>query len=951
MHLQAPCWLLEAAISRASSTIAILDLLQTPAAANADLACIAAAFKRLVDLRVQHVAAAAGSAASGVSDLKLWDQQVTECARKLSAFTQSAGIPNMQQSTALLHQQGQDAADQEQGSITQQQQQPWCPTTAAVASAAAMVLWATAQLQHRDMRLCSSCLQLFHTTAESATTDAAAAVINAMAAAGRKLPVVYKDQGMQCLQEVLQICTAKLLAAPLALQAELMPQQQDGTRRKARKRDKEQGLQQQGELPHAHFCSGSVGDVLLAQNILQLHAVVGLQLPQQQLHILLATAADDATLAALSDRAAAAALVAVLAAVAELSQLPASQQVGAQQNTWSQPTGQSSTATAYEQQLLEELLMHGLLPRIASATPKQIATSLEALAELAIGRSATTAGGTFLAVELAVARDYARAVFDALVAPSDLASGDAPANESCSSAAEDFLLGWKGEHAASVAVAALRLGVACPKFFAAVASDLLIDAVVADVSATFAGTAEHQKQQQRKRSRVLNVQLEHLVTLCCSAAALQCRTQQLLAYAVQTAQTALTATANSCPSNQQSKQTAGTKRQLQQQLDPVQAMQLAWCTAVMDVPELQLQAKQLVTAAAEALAATAVPAGHKANSATTSVGAAAAARIPDQLLSGVTGLAARMFQLHIWLADRQVQAAQLLQQQQQWLDGDLPTATAADDHHSHVAGATVPAADAEFGLALGLSDVLTPKQLLKAGQQWLQMQVAAAAAGVGQQLVVGDWRLAAVAQVVQELPGIDRLSAVTATADGWVRLDLEARVRGVPVAVLLLNDSDEEYILGGGGYVARHLMQDQQVQLGSAAVQGVSRGQNAMNMRPQNQPQAKATNTSSGLRRPLSSHQLLQECLAYEQVGDVMFRARALAARGYWVAVISWQVWSSLQGVRDAELAYLQEKLWLLQQSGEDSDAPDLSGQQNVAVGMPVAAAMSMQHKASPQGD
>ncbi|WIA35568.1 hypothetical protein OEZ86_003992 [Tetradesmus obliquus] len=83
-----------------------------------------------------------------------------------------------------------------------------------------------------------------------------------------------------------------------------------------------------------------------------------------------------------------------------------------------------------------------------------------------------------------------------------------------------------------------------------------------------------------------------------------------------------------------------------------------------------------------------------------------------------------------------------------------------------------------------------------------------------------------------------------------------------------------------------------------------------------------------------------------------MFRARALAARGYWVVTVSWQQWLLLDGFLDAEVDHLQAKLWLLEGGsgvnlgvksgenfGENFGGSLSSGDAGVASGMPVAAA------------
>jgi hypothetical protein len=892
---------------------ALLQLLESStAAAAADLACIAAALKRLVDLQQQgQQQQQQQQPAGGVSgqrskmqqqqqqqqvkaaaDSKAMDTQVRQCCQLISAL--AAQLP---------------AAKQQQ----QQQQQD-----AHQASDAASIVWATAQLQHRDSQLSGSCLQVFAAAAESASAADAAAVVTAMAAAGRALPIVFSGCSKELMQQVLQQCTAKLLGSTLHhttdSNSSSSSNSNDVTMRRERttssKLSSTSNKNQNPEPPSLQ--PGSSESLLLAQRLLQLHAVLQLPPAPADLQQLLAAAAEEEALAAMKDSAATAALVASLAAVAELSQLPSScssssgiiagptpaaaAAAAAPRKGSQQKRGQGKAATnstygvwgpqQQVQQLLQQLLLDGLLPRLGRATAKQVATSLEAVAQLASEQAVQSE--LLLSVELPLARDFARGVFAELLAstaagnwtPAAAAAADDPDMRSqwnqspaASGAVADvasFLIGWKGEHVAATAAAALQLGVAQHEFFGAVASDILLAAPAAAPAAVAGsrdasdcvGLPEQQQQQQRRCSRLEKFTLQHLIEICCCAAALHCRVEQLLAHTMR-----LAAQQAAAPAAQQQQQ-----QRKGQQLAAEDLLLLAWCAAEMDVPQLSQPAAELVTAGMAVLQAAAGP-----------------NCLQQQQLSAV---AARLFQLHVWMSDRQ--------QEQQLAAAGIGAAAADVANMSSTELTTAGAASAP---SIGLAAVLSTEQLQQACAAWLQLQTAAPGVKI---------RLGAVADALQQLPGVEALQLQSVTQDGALVVDLEARVQGIPVAVLLLDDADEL------------LQQDEMLS---------------------------PSRTTGDLSSSSKAGSRLLDCLCSSRTGDLMFRARALAARGYWVVVVSWQQWLLLDGFVDAEVDYLQSKLWLLEDggvnlgvnmgenAGVNFGGSLSSGDGGVSSGMPVAAA------------
>jgi hypothetical protein len=937
--LQVPGWLFQAAISRTASVPALLQLLESPAAAAAaDLACIVAALRHLLDLQQQQqqpvgslqVQSSGSSKApkqqqqqqqqqqvEAAGDPKAVEKQVRQCCQLVSAL--AAQLP---------------AVKQQQQKQQQQQQQQQEDSSCRQAADAATIVWATAQLQHKDSQLSGSCLQLFAAAAGAgaASQADAAAVVTAMVAAGRALPKVFSGCSRELLQQVLQQCTAKLLGdAPQAVASEQQVHSRNSSSGKRRKRTTSQQLSSNASSPtnqQSNLNPEPLGlqpadpeSLLLAQRLLQLHAV--LQVPPGPVHLqqLLAAAADEEALAAMKDNAATAALVASLAAVAELSRLrPTAEQTAAAAVKHPQQKKRMATKESefgvwgpqqQVQQLLQQLLLDGLLPRLSRATAKQVATTLEAAAELADEQAVQSV--LLLWLECPLARDFARGVFKELLTP-QMAAADAPPaaaaavsddpdmrsqwNQSPAAAgaaadATSFLNGWKGEHVAAVAVAALQLGVAHPPFLEAVAADILLAAPAAStapaaVQAAGDGASPEQQQQQRRRSRLEKVTPQHLVQICCCAAALNCRVDQLLEHTVSLAAKELKASAAQVQQQTQRKQ-GQQKGPLQQQLGAIELLLLAWCVAEVDVPQLLQPAAELAAAGVAALQAAAGP---------------------SCLQQHRSGVAARLFQLHVWLSDRQMQLEQEQQLPAAGSTSALPaqpaspttSATAAASISSSSSGEAV----ASMSEPIGLAGVLAADQLQQACSAWQQLQTAAP--GV-------DRRLAAVAGALQQLPGLELMQQQSTSSDGWLVIDVEARVQGIPVAVLLLDDSDEP------------LEQQEQQQQGSQA----------------QLPGLHSTSSSSS-----SSASRLQDCLRASNTGDLMFRARALAARGYWVVVVSWQQWLLLDGFLDAEVNYLQSKLWLLEgggggnfgvNTGANFSGSLSSGDAGVSSGMPVTAA------------
>ncbi|KAF8056453.1 hypothetical protein HT031_006310 [Scenedesmus sp. PABB004] len=783
---QSPAWLLEAAVVRAASPAALLALLEGRAAAAADAACVGAALQRLAGLAVPADADAGECEAA------------RQCCRRLSAL--AAGVPELQDGTAA----GAAAS----------------ANPAAAAAAAASIVWGAAQLAHRDVALSSGALRLFLAAAPAASPADATRVVAAMAAAGRALPSIYRGCDASTLQAVLRACTATLLSTEQGAAAAEQPASGGGGSGRGRRGG---AAQEPGHAAAAAALPpGEPGSAALAQRLLALHAVLGLAPEPAALQALLGAVADERALDRMRPNEAAGLLVAALGALAELAALPPALAERAEHGGGRAP---ERAGWDMPRLLLQALLLDGILPRVPHATASMVATSLQAAAALA------EAGGgaappPALRLELPLARDFARALLRDLVAPPGAAEPGA------------FLQGWKGEHVAAAAVAALRLGVASPAFF---------DAVAADVLCLPGGAAAG--GPPRRRPRLQRVALPHLAVVCCAAAALHCRVDALLEHTLGLACAALgeagAAAPRPWPARARRQQVAA---DADADADALQQVLLAWAAAQVDAPQLLPQAQALAAAGVAALGAGG----------------------DEGWLHELPGAAPRLAQLHVWLSDRGVAAP-----------------------------------------------LLPAPQLHVAREAWLALQAAAPG---------GDWRLSAVADALAQLPGLDAGPALHAvTPDGWLAADLKARVGGVRVALLLLDDADEDSLVAA----ARDQLAQQRAGGGGGG------GGGAAAARP-----APAAGGGAGARAVGGALGALAACLARPQVGDVMFRARALAARGSLVSVLSWQDFARADGHLGAELDALAGKLWMLRDRA--AAAADADGGR-VASGVPVAAVASVE--------
>jgi len=897
--LQAPQALVQLAwqhrLAAAETVDDVHQQLQSPAcvSAMADLDIGAAVLQHIATLQQQSQAAAA---ASGSAKAVI---------RACCSIIAQQLLPTLQGLAA-------PAADNEAADSEEQM-------AATAAESAAAIMWSTAQLQHRHAALAAASLQVFVKGLDTASAPAAAAVLVAMSEAGRAVSNIYSCDH-STLHTVVTTCTSKVLqslAVPVAADgspalAPAAPAQLDDVAGQAA-----EGPQ------HASTLAG-LNPAVLAQRLLQLHLAVGLQPSAEHTFQLLSLVASESNLNRLRDNAAAAAVVASLSVVAELSQLPGWQGIrsssSSSQDAGADPDGRSrqdsrrgrgskgATASTkqqlqfpwawqcQQQQLVEELwqqlLLGAFLPRISSASAKQVASALEAVVQLSGqgGSRARSAAVAPDALDIGLAKDVARAVLD-VVAPQTFSSADTAAAaaagwrassahaaavdlglerqwqldnhagpihhsnshpagsaSSTASAAEgkgmsstapsswefdasaDFLSAWrpgewKGEHLATLAAAIAQLEVSRPAFFAAVEAVLLGSQQAA--AAHLQGAA----QQQQGCSRVASVQLQHVVEICCAAAALHCRVEQLLTYAVHSAVQQLqeplegsTATYKA-PAKHKAKVDA---------LKPELLLLLSWAVAVTDVPQLAQQAQQLAAAAINALKAQHAHADWE---------------LPD-------ALAARVMQLHVWLLD------------------------------SHASSAGSMNGSDSRRLA-GLSGVLSPQELQAAAAAWISLQQQSSSPTSCMESVrTSLGRL--LHQTVQT-------SGTVTTADGLVLPDVMVVARGVPVAVLLLGDVEEGAALQDGDLAAAAAAESLAADWVPTAAQQGSR-----------QPQQGKHSSSTG------SSQRVQAVVSRQHLGDVMFRAKALAHRGFWVEVISSRQWLLLEGHLDAQEEFLRERLWPL---------------------------------------
>lgn len=907
-------------LSAAASLPDLLTHLQSPTAAAglSDFVTAAAAFTRLVELQPQQQGGQQNTAAD--SSIKaLTKQCCSVIAQHLTPALQSQLAAAVAAEAAATEPAAAAAAAVGEAAAA-------APETAA---AAATVIRVTSQLGYKDNTFAAACLEAFAAHMGSTSAADAAVVVAALSEAGRAVRKIYTSSST--LHDVVSACTETLsphLQAALDSTGDTLA---DGTAAVG------QVASLAGHSP-----------VLLAQKILQLHAAAGLQPPAKTTYELLLVVGNEASLDALWPNAAAAAVVASLAAVADLSQLPGWQGISMGSSSSSSSSfvadPQSSRRTAargaagsshpnpqqqgqqlqfpwawqsQQEQLLQELwqqlLLGSLLPRLNNTTPKQLATALQAVAVLA-GRgrqqqqhhqqpsaatasaregAATAAGpaAAQVALDIGLAKDFARAVLDA-VAPQDGAAALLPADGDSSS----FLAGWrpgewKGEHIAAVAAAATQLDVSCQAFFAAVEADLL--AATQTASGMPQPALSQQQQQQRTKPRVVNVRLQHVISICCAAAALDCRVDRLLTRAVGEALTAAKQQQQQqeealAGSQSAGKQGAGRQRKQRGDLgvEPELLLLLSWAVAVADLPQLAAQAHQLAVAAVAQL--------RRAGSAA------------EDVLAGV--LSARLMQVHAWLNDIQGSGA----------------------------GAMA---------AAGLSEILTPAELQTAAAAWVQLQQGSSSSTYSASIAAALGHLLLSDQQQQQqqshAPAVRNSSSSSSqdgaltpqqqvvTADDLLVADVQAVLRGMPVAVVVLDDAEEGPLPRLGAAAAAESLAADWVPGHSKPAS--SRNNNNSQQLPSQQQQQGARLGAPSSSSSSSSASLLT-ALSKQCFGDAMWRAKALANRGFWVEVVSSTDWALLEGRLDAQVEFLRERLWPLLTQGEGLEGSAAGQLQGVVV-------------------
>jgi hypothetical protein len=157
-------------------------------------------------------------------------------------------------------------------------------------------------------------------------------------------------------------------------------------------------------------------------------------------------------------------------------------------------------------------------------------------------------------------------------------------------------------------------------------------------------------------------------------------------------------------------------------------------------------------------------------------------------------------------------------------------------------------------------------------------------------------------------------------------------INGIPVAVLVLDDAEEwprvvqesdaaaaaaETLAEGWAPPRpRQQQRSRQQSLGDSVAQLATTSntqQGTISGR------AAAASSSGGCELWLAA-------MSKQRLGDVMWRAKALASRGYWCEVVSSRDWALLEGHLDAQVDYLRDRLWPLLPQQERQEEEFLTG-------------------------
>jgi hypothetical protein len=238
--------------------------------------------------------------------------------------------------------------------------------------------------------------------------------------------------------------------------------------------------------------------------------------------------------------------------------------------------------------------------------------------------------------------------------------------------------------------------------------------------------------------------------------------------------------------------------------------------------------------------------------------------------------------------------------------------------------------------------------------QWVQLQVGSQARSC---------RLEAVQAVLQQLPGVDQVMVAGSTEDGWFCRDLDVLVQGTSGTLLLLDDEDDgegmRFMVEGAAGPFESGPGTRQRAAGGAGRQKSGgtgqvppaqvRQQHAVGGKGGSFAAAGGSGSSSNGSRWVSR---ILALLSQRHMCDALFKARALAARGGWVTVLSWQQLKALELVPQRQQEYLQEVLWLLLQRRQDQlgevavrgglPAGEGGQQLQFVAGTPVAAAAAV---------